>query len=172
MKRALTILGLAAVLAALVAVFIGHAAPAAEKKSISGTKTTKRVVSREMIYPGDDPRHVMTLLVREDVISSPDPDWNDLEATAYEEGDHGGEAGSHKGYLVVRHKNGDLSYLRYQGSDKIAATADGGWEVSSEGKMQIAGGTGAYKDTKGSGKYKGKTTPKTSVVTWEGTIER
>ncbi len=45
------------------------------------------------------------------------------------------------------------------------------WEVFSEGEIQIVGGSGKYKDLRGSGTYKGRTTPKESIVNWEVTIE-
>jgi len=171
MKHFITKREIVCVLIALTVAFVGSSVQAAEKKNISGTKVTKRLISRCTVNPGDDPRHVITQVVREDTITSSDQDWNDVEAVSYEQADHIAGSGSHKGYIVIRHKGGDESYVIYHGTDKLASGEGGAWEVSSEGEIQFIGGTGKYKDMKGSGKYKGKTTAKGSLVNWEATLE-
>jgi hypothetical protein len=171
MKQLFTRMGLMLLAAFVLTAFATGTVQAGEKKKISGTKTTKRIVSRTNSFPADDPKHVLSQTVREDLIAGSDPDWNDTEAVAYEQSDYVAGNGSHKGYLIVRHKSGDESHLKYQGSDKISAQDNGSWEVVSEGEIQIVGGTGKFKDMRGSGTYKGKSTPKGSQVTWEVTIE-
>jgi hypothetical protein len=144
---------------------------AAEKKNVSGSIKNKQMISNVVSTPGDDPKHVIIQSVIADIITSSDPDWNDVEAMAYEQSDRVAGSGSRKGYLVVRHKNGDESYLKYEGNDKMTADDRGAWEVSSEGDIHVIGGTGKFKDMKGNGKYKGKTNPKGSSVNWEATME-
>jgi hypothetical protein len=171
MKRLFARMGIMVFVALLLSAFVSAPVRTNEKKKISGTKTTKRLVSRTNSFPADDPKHVLSQTVREDSISSSDPDWSDMEAVVYEQSDYIAGTGSHKGYLIVRHKGGEESYLKYQGSDKFSAQDNGSWEVSSDGEIQIVGGTGKFKDLRGSGTYKGKTTPKGSQVNWEVTIE-
>ncbi len=171
MKRFLSKMGMAGIVVLLTVAFTSSSVQAAEKKNISGTKNTKQLISRVVSYPGDDSKHVINQTVREDAITSSDPDWNDMEAVAYEQSDHAAGTGSHKGYLTIHHKNGDESYLKYEGTDKMAGGEGGAWEVSSEGKIQITGGTGKFKDMKGSGRYTGKTTAKGSAVNWEVRVE-
>lgn len=149
---------------------VSSSVQATEKKSISGTKVTKRIISRNTVHPGDDPRHLMTQTVREDAVTSSDTDWNDMEAISYEQAEHTDGNGSHGGYLIIHHKNGDETFVKYQGTDKMTA-GGGAWEVSSEGEIQFIGGTGAFKNVKGNGKYKGKSSAKGSIVNWEATLE-
>jgi hypothetical protein len=155
-----------------VTVFVVLAAsPAsAAERMISGTAITKRVISRSISFPGDDPRHAIVQTVREDAITSSDPAWNEAEGLAYEQSDNASAGGSHRGYLVIRHKNGDESHLKYEGADKITGEGSAR-EVSIEGSIRIKGGTGKFKGVKGIGKYKGKATATGSVVNWEATLE-
>lgn len=44
-------------------------------------------------------------------------------------------------------------------------------EISSEGTLQITGGTGMFKDVKGSGNYKGTITPTESSLNWEAEVQ-
>ena len=89
----------------------------------------------------------------------------------YEQSDQVAGSGSHGGYLTILHKNKDESYVKFEGTNKMAVKEGGTWEVSSEGKLQFTGGTGKFKNIKGTGNYKGKTTEKGLIVSWEATIE-
>jgi len=171
MKQLIARMGMMVFVALILSAFVSIPVQAGDKKMISGTKVTKRIVSRTNSFPADDPKHVLSQTVREDTITSVDPDWSDMVAIAYEQSDNLAGSGSHKGYLIVRHKSGDESYLTYQGFDKLSTQDKGSWEVLSEGEIQIIGGTGKFKDLRGGGTYKGKATPKGSLVNWEVTIE-
>jgi hypothetical protein len=147
------------------------ASPAsAAEKTISGTATTKRLISRSILVPGDEPRHAIVQTVREDAILSSDPAWNDAQGLAYEQSDNAAMGGSHRGYLVIHHKNGDESHLKYEGTEKIVGDGPSR-EVSFEGTIQLKGGTGKFRGVKGAGKYQGKATASGSMVNWQVTLE-
>jgi len=55
-------------------------------------------------------------------------------------------------------RNGDETIACQNGAHDVCCSA-------------VVGGTGKFKDMRGSGTYKGKTTPKGSQVNWEVTIE-
>ena len=166
MKDFLSKVGVAVTLFALAVALTSLSVQAAEKKKISGVSKTKRLISQTVSYPGDDPRHMIVQTVREEKLTSSDADWNDLDVLMIEQADRLAGSGAHKGYLTITHKNGDETYIRFEGANKM--DKDGkDWEVSSEGKLQITGGTGKFKDAKGTGSYTGKATAKGSVVNWE-----
>ncbi len=159
------------IIAVIAIIFICSPGLASEKKHITGTAKSKRPVSRAISFPGDDAKHVIANSVSIETISSPDPDWNDIEATMYELSDQRADGGSHKGYIVFRHKNGDESYVKFEGTNKLVAGDGGKFEASFEGKVQSTGGTGKFKGIKGTGSYKGTANAAGSITSWEMDIE-
>lgn len=159
----------------LVVIFIvasfSFSAQAAEKKKISASGKLERSISRAIVYLEDAPKHHLEQMVRIDTINSSDSDFNDIEVQHYQQSDSGAEKGSHKGYRIHFHKNGDKSYMRFEGTQKLIVKEKGAWEVDAEGKWQCTGGTGKFKSLKGSGTYKGKSTSKGSTYDWEGEVE-
>jgi len=150
------------------AVLVPSPASAAEK-SLSGTATAKRVVSRSISLPGDDPRHALVQTVREDALKSSDPAWDESTGLAYEQSDSVATGGSHRGYSVIRHKNGDETYLKYEGTAQVVGEGSA-QEISIAGTLEVTGGTGRFKGVKGTGKYTGKAMAKGQVINWELTL--
>jgi hypothetical protein len=163
--------GVAGVIAVFVAVSLSLSAQAAEKKKISGTYKLGQVVSMTTAYPGDDPKHELVQLMRRDTINSSDPNFNDIESMLYEQEDNVAGSGSHRGYTLHLHKNGERSYGVYEGTHKMTVKEGGAWEVTFEGKWQWTGGTGMFKNLKGNFVYKGKNTPEGGLSNWEGEAE-
>ena len=159
----------AAFLAALIVVFISSAAQASEKKKVSGTSKA-HVISLTISEPGDKPHHTIAQTVREETLTSTDADWNNVKALMVDQSDLVAGSGSLKGYMRIIHNNGDESYGTYAGTNKLTK-AGAAWEVAVEGTMQFNGGTGKFKDLKGSGSYKGTSTPTGSTYTWESEVE-
>ena len=122
--------------------------------------------------PGDDPNHELVVLaIRRDTTTSPDPEWNGTEQIVYEQSDSVAGTGTHRGYYVRLHKNGDIDYGPFEGTHKTTVKEDGSWETTWEGTFKIIGGTGKFKNDKGSGTYRGKATAQESINEWEGDIE-
>jgi hypothetical protein len=163
------------VIAAFVVVSLSFSAQAAEKKKIMGTNKHGPLISRTVVppVPGDDPKHeLVALLVRRDTTTSPDPEWNDTEQIVYEQSDEVAGTGTHRGYYVRLHKNGDIDYGPYEGTHKTTFKEDGSWETTTwEGTWKSTGGTGKFKNVKGAGTYRGKATAEGASTEWEGETE-
>jgi len=147
----------------------------AEKKKIMGTNKHGPWISRTFVppSPGDDPKHeLVALQVRRDTTTSPDPEWNDTQQIIYEQSDSMAGTGSHKGYYVRLHKNGDIDYGPFEGTHKTTFKEDGSFlEATWEGTYKITGGTGKFKNATGGGTYRGKATTEGASTDWEGEIE-
>ena len=156
----------------LLVVSLSFSAQAAEKKKIMGTNKHGPFISSTVVPlgPGDDPKHELIVLrIRRDTTTSSDPDWNDTEQIVYDQVDQVAGTGTHSGYYVRFHKNGDTEYGTYEGTHKTTVKEDGSWEMSTwEGTYKIIGGTGKFKNIKGSGTYRGKATAEGASTEFEG----
>ena len=163
------------VIAAFAVVSLSFSAQAPEKKKIMGTNKHGPWISKTVVPPGpgDDPKHeLVALQVRRDTTTSPDPEWNDTEQIIYEQVDQVAGTGTHRGYYVRRHKNGDIDYGPYEGTHKTTNKEDGSFlEATWEGTYKITGGTGKFKNVKGSGTYRGKATAEGASTDFEGEVE-
>jgi len=164
-------LSVALAVTAIVAVFISASAQGTGIKNISGTAKSKRLISQTILFPGDNPKHVIATIISENSISSSNPEWNDIVATIYELSDQGPDGGSHSGYMVLHHKNGDESYVKFDGIDKKVEEKSGLRELTIEGKALSTGGTGKFKNIKGTGVYKGKANAMGSIINWQMAVE-
>ena len=70
-----------------------------------------------------------------------------------------------KGLLYFRDADGDRIF---RGTVKTNSKADGSWESTWEGTYEYRGGSGKFKNLKGSGKYKGKVSSQDLTVREEG----
>ena len=163
------------VIAAFVVVSLSFSAQAAEKKKIMGTNKLGPPISRTVVPPGpgDDPKHeLVALMIRRDTTTSSDPDWNETEVIHYEQVDQVAGTGTHRGYYVRLHKNGDIDYGTYEGTHKASVKEDGSWlETTWEGTCKSNGGTGKFKNIKGGGTYRGKATAEGASTEFEGEVE-
>ena len=163
------------VIAAFVVVSLSFSAQAGEKKKVMGTNKHGPWISRAFVPPGpgDDPKHeLVALQIRRDTTTSPDPEWNETEQTIYEQSDSVAGTGTHRGYYVRRHKNGDIDYGPFEGTHKSTFKEDGSFlEATWEGTWKVNGGTGKFKNIKGSGTYRGKATAQESINEWEAEAE-
>ena len=154
---------------------LSFSAQAAEKKKIMGTNKQGPAISRTVVPlgPGDDPKHELVVLaIYRDTTTSSDPDLNGTEQIAYEQGDEVAGTGTHRGYFVRLHKNGDIDYGTYEGTHKTTVKEDGSWETTTwEGTFKVTGGTGKFKNIKGSGTYRGKATAEGASTEFEGEVE-
>jgi hypothetical protein len=169
MNRFPSKLVMAGIIVAFVVASFSFLTQAAGKKKITYSSKVKQMVSQTTIHPGDVPNHELVQHVRLDTSTSSDPDWKDVEYLSYHQADSVAGNGTHRGYNIGHHKDGDESYWKYEGTHKTIVKEDGSQEVPFEGKTQLVGGTGKFKNIKGGGTYKGKVTPK--EITWEGEAE-
>jgi len=163
------------VIAAFAVVSLSFSAQAPEKKKIMGTNKHGPWISKTVVPPGpgDDPKHeLVALQIRRDTTTSPDPEWNGTEQIVYDQSDSVAGTGTHRGYYVRLHKNGDIDYGPYEGTHKTTNKEDGSFlEATWEGTYKITGGTGKFKNVKGSGTYRGKATAEGASTDFEGEVE-
>jgi len=80
--------------------------------------------------------------------------------------------GTNRGYFRGLHKNGDTVYGSWEGTHKTTVKEDGSFlEATGEGTYKVIGGTGKFKNAKGSGTYRGKATAEGASTDFEGEIE-
>jgi hypothetical protein len=143
---------------------------AVEKKKISGVNNFGPHVSQSISSPGDVPNHEIVQSIRLDTVTSSDPDFNGSRYINYEQVDQVAGTGSHRGYGKQITKNGDEIYWKWEGSHQTVAK-DGAWESTFQGTFQYVGGTGKFRNIKGSGTYKGTVSPKGGAGNWEAEVE-
>jgi hypothetical protein len=156
-------------------VSLSFSAQAGEKKKIMGTNKWGPHISRTVVPPGpgDDPKHELVVLqISRATTTSPDPDFDGTELIAYEQDDEVAGTGTQSGYYRRIHKNGDIDYGTFEGTHKTSFKEDGSWlETTWEGTWKAIGGTGKFKNTKGSGTERGKATAEGVSEDWEGETE-
>jgi hypothetical protein len=129
------------------------ASPAfAEKKSLVYYNKMGPVLSRTVASPGDVPDHEVVQATRQDMTSSPDPDWNDVPVINYGHSDLIAGSGTVSGYAVRTHKNGDKTFYKYRGQIR-AVTQGGVRETEGDGTVELIGGTGRFAKARGSGTW-------------------
>ena len=97
-------------------------------------------------------------MVRIDVVSSANPEFNGAEQTVYGHTDQIGGAGSHSGYSTITLKSGEKLWTKYEGVHHRVRKADT-WETRVQGISRFIAGTGNYKAIRGGSYYQGVTTP-------------
>ena len=161
------------VIVAFVAVSLSFSAQAAEKKKVMGTNKWGPVICRTVVplCPGDDPKHELVVLaIYRATTTSSDPDINETEIPPMSRLTKWREPEPTGGILRL-HKNGDTDYGTYEGTIKqLSKKMVLGKRRRGRGPGRI-GGTGKFKNIKGSGTSRGKATARRVLDEWEGEVE-
>jgi hypothetical protein len=159
--------------AAFVVVSLSFSAQAAEKKKVMGTNKFGPPISRTVVSLGDNPKHELVVLaIYRSTTTSSDPDINETELISYDQADEVAGTGTQRGYFVRHYKNGDTDYGTYEGTHKTTVKEDGSWlETTWENTWKVTGGTGKFKNAKGSGTARGKATAQGASEDFEGEEE-
>jgi hypothetical protein len=139
-------------MALIVALTMLSSPASAEKRSLVYYNKTGPVLSRTVATPGDVPDHEVVQATRQDMTTSPDPDWNDVPVINYGQSDLIAGNGTVSGYAVRTHKNGDKTFYKYRGQLR-AVTQGGVRETEGEGTVELIGGTGRFANVRGSGTW-------------------
>jgi hypothetical protein len=154
---------------------LSFSAQAAEKKKVMGTNKFGPAICRTVVPlgPGDDPKHeLVVLVIYRATTTSSDPNLNGSELIVYEQSDEVAGTGTHWGYYVRLYKDGGTDYGTYEGTVKTSFKEDGSWEATTwENTWKATGGTGKFKNIKGSGTDRGKATAQESLGEFEGEVE-
>jgi hypothetical protein len=149
----------------------GFSVQAAEKKKVMGTNKFGPPICRTVVPlgPGDDPKHELVVLA---IYRATTTSLNESELIAYEQADEVAGTGTQRGYFRRLYKDGDTDYGTYEGTHKTSFKEDGSWEATTwEVTWKSIGGTGKFKNIKGSGTSRGKATAQESLEEFEGEVE-
>jgi hypothetical protein len=171
MKRFLSKIGVVSLMVVFAIISLSFLTQAEKKKITISGKRPLGYISETNTYPGDVSGHQLSQTVYSYDITSSDPDFNGIKTRNQSQVDSIAGKGTFKEYLVYFHKSGDESYVKYEGTFTTNAKEGGAWETPYEGKSEFTGGTGKFKNIKGSGTFKGKVTPEGSAWDWEGEVE-
>ena len=163
MKRIAVTLGVVAALLALSAACFERNAHAADRKKVTWNGKSVRLISETKANPGDPQNREIVQSVRLDGLTSTDPNFDGIDVHIYEQDDQIAGTGTHRGYTVYLHKNGDKSFDKFEGTHRTITKDGGAWETPFEGRGQFIGGTGKFKDIQGIYTYTGKITPEGGV---------
>ncbi len=147
--------------------FCGEEIFAAEKKARKGSNKPIAVLSRQSSAYGDVAGHEIyqSVILSKNVVSS-DKALEGFEQTMIEQGEEIAGSGTHRGFETDKFKDG-LQFVRYEGTHKTITKEGGAWELTTQGKYTITGGTGPYAKAKGEGTYKCRFTAEGGQCDWE-----
>ncbi len=137
----------------------------AERKKVSGTHKVITQLARASI-PCFGPGAFVPLWVFHSMLSSDDPDWNNVQRFYFEYDDFSKER-FFRGYGVNTHPNGDQTFFQYKGTREPIGTGPYDYTWKLEGFFTK--GTGKFEGIKGSIVAKGKTSM--AEKTWEWVVE-
>lgn len=144
----------------------------AEPVKIAATGTAGAVLSLTKMSPGDDAKHEVTLIRRQDTDVCTDPAFGTLKVDTLNYSDYIiGGTGIQRGYRMASHASGDRTFSAYEGTTQVEHDKDGKARYSFSGRWWYTGGTGRFKGITGGGTYKGRLTADGVVYELEGTYE-
>jgi hypothetical protein len=139
--------------------------PAAAEK-LTGVNKDYQTISETSATVPDKPGHVVKQLTT--IFKTLSPNLGESWVNQVGQEDNVGPDGTHRGYGTNHYPNGDMIYYSYEGAGKTTTKDGGDFEVVAQGKFSWLGGTGKYKNIKGSGTYTCKFTPKGGGCDWQG----
>lgn len=134
--------------------------------AISGTMDGS-VAALSSIGILDEPLHALMMGTVTGIHMSDDRLWNGAELTYSGMGDFHAGTGRETGYFRNKHRNGDISFGRYE-ADVTGSEA----EMRAAGTWTLISGTGQLANVRGGGKFEASIS-KTQAVTmrWSGEYE-
>lgn len=148
-----------------------HSPAQAAAKKVSGTTRFGSVISRAISYPNDVPKREMHQYVRTgDVVTSSDPDIDGAVISAFGQADRIDPKASVMGHLVVQNKNGDKSFARFEETYNFTPKEGGAWLIKGAGTFRFTGGTGKFRDIKGSADFQFEVTPG-GISNWQAELK-
>jgi hypothetical protein len=125
----------------------------ADEKEQTCVKTNMVTASKSTLPIGEG--HELTQEVNVGDIKYSNPDFGSAREWAYVQTDSIGGSGKLSAYFVDYFEDGNQTYGRAEGINKITTNSDGSWEANWQGTYRYLGGTGKFKDIKGDGTFKG-----------------
>jgi hypothetical protein len=145
----------------------------AEKREMTFVKNGGKTITKSVFTVDAALKHEITQVVALGHPKFSDPDFKVKEEWSYVQSDTINGSGTDGGYFVEIHEDGSQTYGTFQSTSKTSTMPDGSWEASFEGTYRYTGGSGKYRNIKGGGTFKGKSSSLDPVERSEGreTIE-
>jgi hypothetical protein len=140
------------------------------KKTVKGRNKLLRALSRNVSTPEGAEGHEFAQVVLQSEVASSDIDWDGAIVTEYTHDDSVNGVGTHRGYGTVTHTDGSTSQYSFSGTHEMTTHDDGTWDFELNGSMEWRGGTGKFKNIRGSAVYAGETRGGVEYD-WEGDLE-
>ncbi len=118
MKRLLSKLAVVGSVVTVVAISFSFSAQGAEKKKIMMKTTSSQILYRTVMHPTDVPNHELSQWIIRQTRTHSDLDWN-MEAMIYPHWDNVAGSGTHRGYAIYHHQNGEEGYVKFEGTCKL-----------------------------------------------------
>ena len=128
----------------------------AEKIEQTSVKSNPRIVSRNAATLVDVANHEIGQEVQLSNIKFSNAAFKVKEEWTYNQFNYIGGSGPHRGTFIDWHEDGAQTFGTYEGAQKTVGNSDGSWTATWEGTYKYTGGSGKFKNIKGSGTYKGK----------------
>ncbi len=141
------------------------------RRRVSGVARTVISSPEVRLSAWDDPQHDVTLSRLTGVLSSPDPNFNNVQFHEVTYSDCVAGTGTHRGYDVNVHPGGDKTFTRHEGVTTRVATLSEAPQTIIEGRWWCTGGTGRFVGISGHGTYRGRATPTGLTYVFEGEYE-
>jgi hypothetical protein len=167
MKTLLKKVSLIAV-ALTLACFTPNGYAVAEKREMTFVKIGGKTITKSVFILDAALKHEIAQVVALSHPKFSDPDFKVKEEWSYVQSDTINGTGTDRGYFVEIHENGSQTYGTFQSTSETSTRPDGSWEATFEGTYRYAGGSGKYKNIKGGGTFKGKSSSLDPVERSEG----
>jgi len=139
---------------------------------ISATGKAVTTLSLTKMSPGDNPKHEVSLIRRQDTDVCSDPAFGTFQVDTVNFSDYYVRGtGAQRGYRIATHASGDKTFSAYEGITQVERDQSGVDRYSFSGRWWYTGGTGRFSGIAGGGTYTGRLTAAGVVYEWEGEYE-
>ena len=124
-------------------------------------------LSSNVVHIGDVPEHDFVQRVYTYRITSKNPDFQGLTSTNFAQTETTAGTGTHRGYGMWKNAAGDTIQVRFEGTQRPKAGANG--QAVYDGHFEFTAGSGKFKDIHGASTYAGRITPTSQG--WDATVD-
>jgi hypothetical protein len=145
--------------------------PVVAAEKVTGVNKDFQRLSETTANVPDKPGHTLKQITTVWKSVSTNPNFGEAWTNAVVQQDNFGVDVTERGYGTSHYQDGDVSYISFEGAVKTTRKDGGDFDTVAQGRFTWMGGTGKFKNIKGSGTYGCKFTPKGGQCDWEAEAE-
>ena len=145
--------------------------PVVAAEKVTGVNKDFQRLSETTANVPDKPGHTFKQITIVWKSVSTNPNFGEAWTNAVAQQDNFGADVTERGYGTNHYQDGDVSYISFEGAAKTTRKDGGDFDTVGQGRFTFLGGTGKFKNIKGSGTYACKFTPKGGQCDWEAETE-